>query len=119
MLPEQLLEAQNERICLHLPVEEAHQTLVEEVTAVARVLRQPCRIVSAPEEVGGRPFSEPVAREVRPLVIGHQMAEEAAVGVLESFFHRYRWRIALALEEVVVWIEVERPSAALPLRSLQ
>ena len=88
MLPEQLLEAQNERICLHLPVEEAHQTSAEEVTAVARVLRRPCRIVSAPEEVGDRLFSEPVAREVRPLGIGHQMAE-AAVGVLESFVHRY------------------------------
>ena len=118
MLPGQLWEAQNERICLHLPVEEAHQTSVEEVTAVARVLRRPCRIVSAPEGVGGRPFSEPVAREVRPLGIGHQMAE-AAAGVLESFVHRYHWRMMLTLGEVVVWIEVERPSAALPLRSLQ
>ena len=44
---------------------------------------------------------------------------EAAAGVLESFVHRYHWRMMLTLGEVVVWIEVERPSAALPLRSLQ
>lgn len=81
---EQLLEAQNERTCLHLPTAEVHQTWVEEVMVLARARYRPCRIVSGPEVVGVHPFSGPVVREVRLFGSGHQMAA-AVVVELESF----------------------------------
>jgi hypothetical protein len=87
VLLEQLVGAQSERTCPHLPMAEARRTWVEEVTVLAQVRSRPCQIVSGPEEVGVRPFSGPVAREVR-LGNGQQTAGEEVVGELESFVHR-------------------------------
>jgi hypothetical protein len=115
----QLVEAQNERTCLHLPMAEAHRTWVEEVMVLARAKHQSCQIVSGPEEVGVRLFSGPVAREVRLFGNGQRTAEGEAVGELESFVHRCRWQAKLVLVEEVVLSEVEKPSAAPPSRSLQ
>jgi hypothetical protein len=118
MLREQLGGVQSERTCLHLPMAEERQTLVEEVTVLAPALSRLCQIVSGPEEVGVRLFSGPVAQEVH-LENGQQAAEEGAVVELESFVHRCRWQVKLVLVEVEVLSEVEKPSAAPPSRSLR
>lgn len=111
VLLEQLVGAQSERTCLLLLKAEARRTWVEEVTVLAQAQSRPCQIVSGPGEVGVRLFSGPVAQEVR-LGNGLQLAEEGAVEELESFVHRCHWQGKLALEEVVVLSEVEKPSAA-------
>jgi hypothetical protein len=107
MLREQLGGVQSERTCLHLPMAEERQTLVEEVTVLAPALSRLCQIVSGP-----------VAQEVH-LENGQQAAEEGAVVELESFVHRCRWQVKLVLVEVEVLSEVEKPSAAPPSRSLR
>jgi hypothetical protein len=63
------------------------------VTALAQGL-PPCRTVSELEGVGGRLFSEPVAREDLRTRGGHRAA--AVVAELGSFVLRSRLQLALA-----------------------
>jgi hypothetical protein len=121
VLLEQPLEDLDVRICQRRPMEEGHQTWVEEVTALVQTQHpspeiQLCPTVSGLEEVGGRLFSEPGALEDRLTAVDHRAA--VAAEALESLFLHCRSQLALArvlslLEVVAVSNEADWPSVVL------
>lgn len=128
-LLEQPLEDLDVRICQRRPMEEGHQTWVEEVTALVQAQHPSpeirlCPTVSGLEEVGGRLFSEQGELEDHLTEVDHRAA--AAAEALESLFLHCRSRLALErvlslLEEEVVAVsnEADWPSVVLLSRSRQ